>query len=86
MSLKSQLLNHLTSDWTSGTSVEDWVRANFPRKASNASRRLRELAQDGLIERKIDRQVYYRIADKKIFYEIKPAPAPDIERLNKCFE
>lgn len=64
MSLKNQLYNMLSNEWIAGGTLEKraW-ELGF--KASNASRRLRELAKNGLIERKIERGFvwYRRISD-----------------------
>lgn len=62
MSLRLQLLGYLTKRgyWINGGELE---RLQFDKmyKMSNASRRMRELYHDGLIERKIENgSVWYR--------------------------
>lgn len=51
-SIKNKILLYLEEkrDWVWGGLLEDMIRQTEGAKASNASRRLRELAQSGLVE------------------------------------
>lgn len=72
MSLKQMILNYLADGaWHFGGQVEDYIRREVGSKASNASRRLRELVKEGKIEndyRKVGkvRVVVYRLKAKDI--------------------
>lgn len=75
MSIKKDILEFLggREGWTFGGTIEDYIRAVDKHKASNASRRCRELYQDG----KIDRQevkvagVCNKVVQYKIIREVK---------------
>ena len=73
-SLKQKILDHLqsnSSSWHNGGSIEDFIRQTEFRKASNASRRCRELAEEGLVERKIEKKtVWYRFKPQTVFNEM----------------
>lgn len=66
MSLKQQLQSMCRPDlWLNGGEFERWAMNNGF-KASNASRRLRELENEGFIEKKIDNgSVWYRLIPKR---------------------
>lgn len=50
-SLKEKILTFLKpNEWTYGGTIEDHIRATEGRKASNASRRCRELHEEGKVE------------------------------------
>jgi DNA-binding Lrp family transcriptional regulator len=60
-SLKSRIVRYVSrkGDWVNGATIERLaMEAGF--KASNASRRCRELANEGIFERKEEGSVYYR--------------------------
>jgi predicted transcriptional regulator len=67
-SIKQKILFYLTEkrDWCYGGVIEDYIRQTDGHKASNASRRCRELEDEGKIERRIVKKdslnvVQYRI-------------------------
>lgn len=74
MPLKSILLNYLNlnSNWVHGGECERLAMSN-QFKASNASRRLREMYKVGLIERRLDEKgrVWYKSVKRE---EVKPNP------------
>lgn len=51
-SIKQKILSYLTEkrNWAAGGTLEDYIRQTDGHKASNASRRCRELEDDGMIE------------------------------------
>ncbi len=63
MSLRERILSYYRKNagvWISGGEVERLVALNTTYKASNASRRLRELREDGLLEAKeVNKTVFY---------------------------
>jgi len=66
MTIKTKILNFLTDQWTFGGVIEDFIRQTDGHKASNASRRCRELENEGKIESRIvvfqgRRVVQYRL-------------------------
>lgn len=66
MTIKTKILNFLTNEWIYGGQIEDFIRATDGHKASNASRRCRELENEGKIESQIvnfqgRRVVQYRL-------------------------
>lgn len=72
LSLKKQILNHLAhKDWEHAGRIEKWAGDNGY-KASNASRRLRELENEGKLERK----VCTCVKPAHVVYRIKPEPIP----------
>ena len=54
-SIKQEILIYLEEQgsWTFGGSIEDYIRINTKHKASNVSRRCRELVNEGKIERQL---------------------------------
>lgn len=51
-SLKSEILKYLKDgNWKFGGEIEDYVREQFGNKASNASRRCRELVEENKLDR-----------------------------------
>lgn len=73
MSLQNKIQNVLyevylrnPDDWTNGGEVER-MALNNGYKASNASRRMRELANEGILDRKIEAgSVWYRYVPKLV--------------------
>jgi DNA-binding Lrp family transcriptional regulator len=65
MSLKKQILEYLKQQnrFVNGGEIEDIAR-NLGFKASNSSRRCRELFNEGKIEREYKGTVYYRILER----------------------
>jgi hypothetical protein len=70
MSIKDLITEYLKGKgWVYGGTIEDYVRSVAGKKASNASRRLRELFNDGKIERQL---VKCEVAGNKVVqYRIK---------------
>jgi DNA-binding HxlR family transcriptional regulator len=74
VSLKQMILNHLADGaWHFGGTVEDYIRKVAGNKASNASRRLRELAEEGKLEKELVKVgsvnvVRYRLKQTEITY------------------
>lgn len=64
LSLRERILNYYHQNagaWISGGEIEKLVALHTTYKASNSSRRLRELCEDGLLERKeVKGTVFYR--------------------------
>lgn len=72
MTTKEAILNylHLRNDWLFGGEIENIIAKEQLTKASTVSRRLRELANEGKIERALvtfqgNRVVKYRILSKQ---------------------
>jgi len=67
-SLRNRLLAYMQrhhTEWIPGATLERLVVARTDYKASNASRRLRELAEEGFLEeRKVKGFVQYRFKDR----------------------
>lgn len=64
ITIKNKILSYLTEHpgWVYGGIIEDFIRQTDGHKASNASRRCRELEDEGKIDRRIERGVVqYRI-------------------------
>lgn len=64
LSLRQRILDYYRKNagvWISGGEIEKLVAQRTTYKASNSSRRLRELCEDGLLERKeVKGTVFYR--------------------------
>lgn len=79
-SIKSRILEFLTEkkDFVFGGTVEDYIREIDHKKASNASRRLRELCEEGRIEAR-----YVKVpgvSNRVVQYRLKtPQNAPRAE-------
>lgn len=70
-SIKNKILSYLTEkrDWIYGGQIEDFIRSTDGHKASNASRRCRELEDEGKIE---SRYVKVEgVANKVVQYRVK---------------
>lgn len=69
MSIKQKILTYLTEHpgWVYGGIIEDFIRQTDGHKASNASRRCRELEDEG----KIDRQEVVLQGRRVVQYRIK---------------
>ena len=73
MGLKNQIYDYLKNRpgvWINGSEVEGRALA-IGRKASNASRRLRELAKEG---RNIQRRINGKSVEYRYHYEVKVVP------------
>jgi len=86
--IKTKILNFLTDQWTFGGQIEDFIRATDGHKASNASRRCRELENEGKIESRIvvfqgRRVVQYRL---KTFNYTPGQPPQRVANWLKQFE
>lgn len=74
MGLKKSIKHYVVNQarWVNGGELERFAE-ELGYKASNASRRARELAEDGIFERKIEkRTVWYRVKQKqeqKVLFE-----------------
>lgn len=70
MTIKQQIIEYLTNkDWCFAGKIEDYIREVDGHKASNASRRCRELVKEGKLERRLVRLdsvnvVQYRLSEK----------------------
>lgn len=53
-----------------GGELEDYARENYGRKASNASRRLRELCEENLIKREVKENLNSKV--KSVWYWAEP--------------
>jgi hypothetical protein len=79
MSIKTDITDFLIGrDWVFGGVIEDYIRAVDKHKASNASRRCRELYQEGKLERRMasvpgvsNLVVQYRLVSKNLLELIK---------------
>lgn len=88
-SIKQKILFYLTEkrDWVYGGLIEDFIRQTDGHKASNASRRCRELEDEGKVERRIVKLnglsvVQYRIKNECCgSYKLFQIHARDCEKL-----
>jgi len=75
LSIKNKILNYLSDgDWKYGGQIEDHIRLTDGHKASNASRRCRELEDEGGIESR-----YVKadgVANKVVQYRLKASVTP----------
>lgn len=83
-SIEGEILAYLEREqgWVFGGMIEDYIRAKFGSKASNASRRCRDLENEGLIENQkvqIEREgkklwvVQYRFIQKQALPQKDPS-------------
>jgi len=73
MTIKEYILGYLMcKDWVAGGDIEDFIRITGGSKASCVSRRCRELADEGKIERRIVSAVIKDKTLKFVQYRIKP--------------
>lgn len=74
MSIKQIIIQYLEEqgDWTPGGKVEDYIRSVAGHKSSNASRRCRELCEEGVLDRRL-RQINNR-GPKFVEYRILREP------------
>ena len=74
ITLRVRITEHLEKNYPrflNGGEIEDWVRSISTFKASNASRTCRKLAEDGIIERKMEKgSVWYRYKTQELSTEI----------------
>lgn len=66
-----------TGSWTFGGKIEDHIRGLMGAKASNASRRCRELVNEGKLEKQFT-QIDGK-GPKVVQYRLKPKPLPKFE-------
>lgn len=87
-SIKTKILSYLknTPHWVYGGVIEDFIRQTDGHKASNASRRCRELEDEGKIERRIvsfqgQRVVQYRVKQsEKVMAFLRDYPSKGQEK------
>jgi len=83
-SIKNKILNYLQDNpgWCYGGKIEDFIRQTDGAKASNASRRCRELEDEG----KIERQIVNFEGRKVVQYRLKVfTPRFDVAKWNSQF-
>lgn len=69
-SIKHQILEFLVNkDWTYAGKIEDYIRETDGHKASNASRRCRELVEEGKLERRLVRLDSVRVVQYRVKLE-----------------
>lgn len=70
LSLKNRILKYLRSQsgWVNGGEIEK-IAQSVGKKASNASRRCRELYNEDLLERKVEKSLNSRVAS--VWYRAK---------------
>ena len=79
MSIKEHIINFLRDKgFVAGGTIEDFIRATDRKKASNASRRLRELFNEGKIEHEYRR--IEGVPNKVVFYRLKQVEKPFWEK------
>ena len=80
-SIKGLILAYLKEkdSWIFGGTIEDYIRAKEGAKASNASRRCRELADEGLIERQIVSIEIEGKTRRVVQYRVKPTTPVKVE-------
>ena len=81
MTIKQLIVQYLEGqgDWTFGGKIEDHIRSLVGAKASNASRRCRELENDNAIERRL---IYFE-GKQVVQYRIKQEPKVEKFASNK---
>jgi hypothetical protein len=74
MTIKEEILKACSIDWKPAGLLEDYIRGKYGNKASCASRRMRELVEEGKLEKRLNQVngrgvkfVEYRLAPNTPF-------------------